>query len=76
VIYEPACSSRANLLAVLINWYSEISGLTVACMKKTAFWDIAAFILVDVYRRFGDAYCVNRGDNGVSAHLCNVGILH
>lgn len=45
-------------------------------MKKTAFWDIAAFILVDVYRRFGDAYCVNRGDNGVSAHLCNVGILH
>jgi hypothetical protein len=33
-------------------------------MNMTIFWDIASCILVEIDRRFGDAYCLHHhGDN-------------
>jgi hypothetical protein len=47
--------------------------LTALSMKKTAFWDIDSYSLVELNRRFRDAYRLNhrddRPDNGGSTYL-------
>jgi hypothetical protein len=37
--------------------------LTAASMKMIVFWNVAPCNLVDIYRRFGGAYCLQGPDD-------------
>jgi hypothetical protein len=44
--------------------YVRFQVLTAASMKMTAFWDIKPSCLVEIYRRFGRAYCLHHQGDG------------
>jgi hypothetical protein len=57
-------------------YFMRFQALTAASMKLTAFWSIAPCGLVEIDRRFRDAYCLrHQGYHGGSKHLWNVGLL-
>jgi hypothetical protein len=70
--------SNTFTLQVTDSEASTFQVLTVASMKTTACWHVAPCSLVDIGRRFRDAYCLHnqddcRTDDGGNKHLWNLG---
>jgi hypothetical protein len=44
-------------------------------MKMTVFWYVAPCSLVEIYRRFRDAYCLHHQDDKLSGHDETSGLI-
>jgi hypothetical protein len=55
-----------NNLYKLVTLHVRFQVLTAASLKMTAFWDVAPCSVVEVGRRFRDAYCLHHEGDGYS----------
>jgi hypothetical protein len=66
------------MLSLFLKWQGNCNNYNskVVSVNIAAFWVIEPFSLVEVYRRFRNAYCLRRRpSDGGSTNLWNVGLL-